>query len=95
MAVRCTLSILGRRSDRRNLRRSVSGSRILAQSCACQSSSSTEKTRKLYLADVLQDGHGQPEVAYVEGWQNQFDDTKMAVAQLQALATRLTPAMLA
>ena len=31
----------------------------------------------------------------MEGWQNQFDDTKMAVAELQALATRLTPAMLA
>lgn len=48
-----------------------------------------------YLADILQDSHGQSEIAYVEGGQDQFDDTEMAVAQLQGLATSLTLTMFA
>lgn len=31
----------------------------------------------------------------MEGWQDQFDDTEMAVAQLQGLATSLTLTMFA
>ncbi len=48
-----------------------------------------------YLADILQNSHSQSEIAYVEGWQDQFDDPKMAVALLQGLPTGLTLAMLA